>query len=49
MGLQGSGKSTVGNDILGTEAFGLKEAAQNAEREGTISRKQITVSEAPAW
>ncbi|XP_053086277.1 GTPase IMAP family member 8 [Pangasianodon hypophthalmus] len=49
MGFQGSGKSTVGNAILGSKEFELNKAAQNAKREGTISGKQITVVEASDW
>lgn len=49
MGFQGSGKSTVGNAILGNKEFELNKAAQNAKKEGTFSGKQITVVEASDW
>lgn len=49
MGYQGSGKSTVGNAILGNKEFELNKAAQNAKREGIVSGTPITVVEASDW
>ncbi|KAL2086162.1 hypothetical protein ACEWY4_017221 [Coilia grayii] len=50
LGFNGTGKSSSGNTILGTEAFQPgRRSAVCVQRQGEVAGRQVTVVEAPGW
>ncbi|XP_062844418.1 GTPase IMAP family member 8-like [Trichomycterus rosablanca] len=49
LGYRNSGRSSVGNTILGKKEFDLDRATQCVMRQGDVAGRKITVVEVPGW